>query len=115
MQHAYLGEKPEEEKPLPSEDIIAALRSRVAGAGRLDARVRFDLGQDGAILVDGHALPAHIVGQDGDADVTVHISEDHLEDILGGRLDPMLAFMTGRLKVRGDMQAAMRIAKMLGR
>ncbi len=49
---------------------------------------------------------------DGDADATIAASEDTFEQIASGDLNATTAYMTGKLKVRGDMGAAMKLQKL---
>ena len=51
---------------------------------------------------------------DGPADTTIRISEDNLEKLLTGALDPTLAYMTGKLKVEGSLGVAMKLTSLLG-
>ena len=44
-------------------------------------------------------------------DLTVTISDDDLVALFGGKLNPMMAFMTGRIRVGGDMALAQRLVK----
>jgi putative sterol carrier protein len=48
----------------------------------------------------------------GDADATIAASEDTFEQIASGDLNATTAYMTGKLKVRGDMGAAMKLQKL---
>ena len=48
----------------------------------------------------------------GDADVTIHASEETFRAIAEGKQNPTTAFMTGKLKVDGDMSAAMKLQKL---
>jgi putative sterol carrier protein len=87
---------------------LAALQEKLADG--IDGSVKFVLGDEGAILVDENGVRA----DDGDADVTLSADPDVFQDILAGDLDPTAAFMTGRLKVEGDMGMAMRLGSLLG-
>jgi putative sterol carrier protein len=49
---------------------------------------------------------------DGDADATIAASEDTFEQIASGDLNATTAYMTGKLKIRGDMGAAMKLQKL---
>jgi len=49
-------------------------------------------------------------GGDG-ADVTIAASEETFERIVGGELNPTSAYMTGKIKVKGDMGAATKLQK----
>jgi putative sterol carrier protein len=47
---------------------------------------------------------------DDDADCTLSITPDDLQRILDGELDATMAFMTGKLKVKGSTSVAMKLA-----
>ena len=59
---------------------------------------------EGVILVDG----ASVTNDDKPADLTISVSKSDLEDLGAGRLDPMTAVMTGRMKL-SDMGMAMQL------
>jgi putative sterol carrier protein len=58
---------------------------------------------DGAITVTEGA---------GDADVTIAASQETFEKIIAGEQNPTSAYMTGKLKIKGDMGAAMKLQKL---
>jgi putative sterol carrier protein len=47
-----------------------------------------------------------------DADVTIHASEETFKAIASGEQNPTTAYMTGKLKIDGDMGAAMKLQKL---
>jgi putative sterol carrier protein len=47
----------------------------------------------------------------GDADTTFSASEESFEKIVAGEQNPTTAYMTGKLKIKGDMGAAMKLQK----
>jgi putative sterol carrier protein len=49
-------------------------------------------------------------GENADAIITT--SEDTFEKIVNGEQNPTSAYMTGKLKVKGDMGAAMKLQKL---
>jgi putative sterol carrier protein len=51
-------------------------------------------------------------GGDDDADVTIATSQETFEKIIAGEQNPTSAYMTGKLKVKGDMGAAMKLQKL---
>ena len=48
----------------------------------------------------------------GDADVTIRASEETFSAIAEGQQNPTTAYMTGKLKIDGDMSAAMKLQKL---
>ncbi len=81
----------------------------------LNAAVKFDLGADGSYVVDARAgQPSLSQDADGDADCTIRISGDNLIKLLNGKLDPMLAYTMGKIKVSGSMGIAMKLVSALG-
>jgi putative sterol carrier protein len=76
-------------------------------------RVKLDFGGDGTIMLDGAA--SQVTEEDGDADTTIKISWDDWQSMAAGQLDGMTAFMTGKLKVEGDMSNAMQLQGVLSK
>lgn len=86
--------------------------ARVAG---LDTVFAFDIAGAGAWTVrfgDGAARVED--GAAGDAACTILAKADHFQEIVDGRRNPMTAFMTGKLKVKGDMAAATQLKTIFG-
>ncbi len=48
----------------------------------------------------------------GDADVTISASQETFEKIIAGEQNPTSAYMTGKIKIKGDMGAAMKLQKL---
>ena len=72
------------------------------------------LSGSGAILLDGQA---NQVTEDAEtpADTTLKVSWADWESMAAGQLDGMTAFMTGKLKVEGDMSNAMQLQGVLAK
>ena len=77
-------------------------------------RVKIDFGGDhGAVMLDGAAQQ---VSEDvGNADTTILVGWDDWQQLVGGQLDGMTAFMMGKLKVEGDMSNAMQLQGVLAK
>ena len=67
----------------------------------------------GAFL-DGTGADNTVTTEDKEADCTIKIDREDLEAILSGELNPMSAFMSGKIKVQGDMSVAMKLQSLLG-
>ena len=48
----------------------------------------------------------------GEADCTIVASEEDFMKIVSGEQNPTAAYMTGKLKIKGDMGAAMKLQKL---
>lgn len=70
-------------------------------------RIRFDFGDAGSILLDG--ITNTVSNDDGDADTTVKVSFANFLAMADGTLNGTMAVMTGKLKIEGDMAAAMQL------
>jgi putative sterol carrier protein len=71
-------------------------------------RIKIDFGgNDGTIMLDGAA--SQVTEDDGTADTTIRVGWDDWQQLAAGQLDGMTAFMTGKLKVEGDMSNAMQL------
>lgn len=88
---------------------VSALNEKL-GAGAFDGTAKFVIEEEGAIMLDSDGARAG----DDEAEVTMTADAETFREILDGSLNPTAAFMSGKLKVDGDMGAAMRLAPALG-
>jgi putative sterol carrier protein len=82
---------------------------------RLNAVVRFDLGDGSGHTVDARDGQAKLV-EDGsiDPECTIKVSRENLVKLINGDMDPMLGYTLGRIKVQGAMGIAMKLVKAIG-
>ena len=93
-------------------DIENTFSGRLDQFGELGSKLKFDFGDD-RLFIDGTQKPAVMSHEDQDADCTIQISPDDLQKILDGQLDATMAFMTGKLKVKGSTAIAMKLSSVL--
>ncbi len=87
-------------------DIVSkAVEVLAEKIGSFDGSVKFVIEDEGAIMLDGDGIRAG----DEDAECTLTASTETFEGILSGDVNPTTAFMTGKLKLDGDMGQAMRL------
>ena len=67
-------------------------------------------GGEGAVFLDGSGAENTVSNEDKDADCTVNVDLDDLNEMISGDLNPMTAFMTGKLKIDGDKGVAMKLS-----
>ena len=87
------------------EKAAAALNDKLSD-GNFDASARFAIVDPGSIFLD--ASGARV--SDEEADVTLSADADTFKQVLGGDLNPTDAFMSGKLRIDGDMGIAMKLA-----
>ncbi|MBL8552357.1 MAG: SCP2 sterol-binding domain-containing protein [Hyphomonadaceae bacterium] len=91
------------------EDVVQRFTTaRVQVPGK---RVKLDFGAAGAIMLDGQA--GQVSRENGPADATLEVSFEDFEAMAEGKLDPTSAFMQQKLKVTGDLAAAMALQGLL--
>jgi putative sterol carrier protein len=72
----------------------------------------FDIEGAGQWKVDVDDGNVTVTQGGGDADVTITTSEETFQKIVAGEQNPTSAYMTGKLKIKGDMGAAMKLQKL---
>lgn len=99
-----------------AEAILDAVRPVLPRLGGLGYRVRFDLTDAGlSFLLDGTGPVATVREAEGEepADTVLRMDGANLAKLMEGRLSPMLAFSTGKLRVEGSKGVALKLAGML--
>ncbi|HEX7527252.1 MAG TPA: SCP2 sterol-binding domain-containing protein [Gaiellaceae bacterium] len=72
----------------------------------------FDIEGVGEWKVDVDDGKVTVTEGGGDADVVISTSQETFEKIIAGDVNPTSAYMTGKLKIKGDMGAAMKLQKL---
>ena len=73
------------------------------------------LADAGKYVVDLKNLPGSCgsISADTEADVTMTLDHDDFIKMFAGQMNPTSAFMTGRLKVTGDLSLAMKLEQLI--
>lgn len=74
-----------------------------------DGTAKFEITGAGSIFVDADGVREG----DDEADVTMIASVETFRGILEGDVNPTMAFMTGKLKIEGNMGMAMKLGAAL--
>ena len=96
-------------------DIQAVIDQFGAQANNIDpigAKVKFVL-DDHSVMIDGTGDSNVISADDSEADCTISTSLETLEKMKNGDLNPMMAVMGGKVKIKGDMGLAMKLQGMM--
>lgn len=103
----------------PSEFFTAKaeqIKSDAAALAGFNALYQFNLtGDDGGNWVIELTDDARDVreGEDENAQCVINMSSADFMAMIGGSLNPQMAFMTGRLRVKGDMGLALKLQTIL--
>ena len=87
---------------------VAAIEKKLEGTV-FDGSAKFEIEDQGSVIIDASGVRV----SDDETEVTLSANLETFQEILEGDLDSTAAFMTGRLKLDGDMSTAMRLASVL--
>jgi putative sterol carrier protein len=95
-------------------EFFDTLESRVdpAKAAGMTASYKFDIDGSGSWLVDVDDGKVTVTEDGGDADCTISTSSETFLKIANREQNPTAAYMSGKLKVKGDMGQAMKLQKL---
>jgi putative sterol carrier protein len=95
-------------------EFFETLESRVdpAKAAGLTASYRFEIDGSGTWTVDVDDGKVTVTENGADADVTISSSAETFLKIANGEQNPTAAYMSGKLKIKGDMGQAMKLQKL---
>ena len=112
--HRQVPKHEEKQKGKESNAVCwAEVKEKIGEDCGLGATVKFDFGDDGILFLDATQSPNVVSNDDNDAQCTMVISMENFMEMAAGNLDGTSAFMTGKLKIQGDMGIAMKLGPML--
>lgn len=83
-----------------------------AAAPQLGKSIKLQL-DEGVIHIDMTGETAVVSNEDKEANTTIISTIDSLEKLRKGELNPMMAMMTKKVKIEGDMGLAMKLQSLL--
>ncbi|MDX2245323.1 MAG: SCP2 sterol-binding domain-containing protein [Bacteroidia bacterium] len=96
-------------------DTTAAVAKMAGAADSIGSTIKFAFkGGEGVIYLDGSGDPNSVSNENKSADCTVTIDFQDFNDLISGNLNPMGAFMSGKLKIDGDLGVAMKLSSLFG-
>ena len=94
------------------QEITTKMKEGAAKKSAFGNTVKFSTDQ-GVVYLDGNTNPPTVSNDDKAADCTLKMAYSDFDDMINGKLDGMTAFMTGKLKIEGDMGVAMKLQSIL--
>lgn len=93
-------------------NIFDAISAQAANVAPFGAKLKFVLGDD-IIFIDGTGTENKVSAEDADADCTISTDKDTFLALKNGDLNPMMAVMSGKIKIKGDMGLAMKLQSLI--
>ena len=93
-------------------DISESIKEQAKKVSPLGGTFKIVLDEN-VVFVDGSGDENIVSFEDVDADCTITTSQAALVDMMNGDLNPMMATMTGKVKIKGDMGLAMKLQSLL--
>ena len=92
--------------------VISQIQSQASTVDSIGGSIKFIV-DDQILLIDGTGNTNVVSQDDGDADCTITTSLDTLVKMKSGDLNPMMAAMSGKVKISGDMNLAMKLQSLI--
>lgn len=92
--------------------ILTAVTAQAANVAPFGAKLKFVLGDD-VILIDGTGDSNVVSQEDAEAACTISTDNETFMQLKNGSLNPMMAVMTGKVKIKGDMGLAMKLQSLI--
>ena len=93
--------------------VFDQLKERANNAGPIGGTLKFMV-DDTIVYIDGTGEENAVSADDKEADCSISVSQEVLEKLRDGELNPMMAVMGGQIKISGDMGLAMKVQSLLG-
>jgi len=94
------------------ESILSAITAQAANVAPFGAKLKFVLGED-IILIDGTGDTNVVSQNDEESACTISTDADTFLQLKNGELNPMMAVMSGKVKIKGDMGLAMKLQSLI--
>lgn len=96
------------------EQTIEKVKEKATEVPAIGKTLRINLG-DQIIYIDGTGETNDVSMVDKEADCMVTLTEDTLQGLATGSINPMMAVMSGKVKIKGDISVAMKLQSLLGK
>ena len=93
--------------------IVKEMQGKADAADPIGSSIKFDFGGS-CIHIGGTGDSNVLTTEDKEADCTIGITPEDLAAVASGDLNPMMAVMSGKIKIDGDMGVAMKLQTLLG-
>ncbi len=98
---------------MDAEAMLAQLNQQAASASPIGATLKMEI-DELIVYIDGTG-DANVISQDDkEADCVITASKETMLALSSGDLNPMMAVMGGKIKIKGDMGVATKLQSLMG-
>ncbi len=94
------------------DSILEKLNAQAENISPIGATVKFELDEH-TIFIDGTGDKNVVSSDDREADCVITTTLETFQKLKSGDLNPMMAVMTGKIKIKGDMGIAMKLQSLM--
>lgn len=95
------------------DELMPKLAAKAAASAPMGKTLCFDMGTK-HLYLDGTGDTNTLTMENKPADCCITVSEEDLVALATGKLNPMMAMMGGKVKIKGDMGVAMKLGSLFG-
>ncbi len=92
--------------------VLETLNEKASGVDPIGAKLKMKVDEH-TIFVDGTGDTNVVTTDDNEADCTITTSLETLQGLQSGDVNPMMAVMSGKIKISGDMGLAMKLQTLM--
>ena len=93
--------------------VVEGINAKAAAAPPLGSTLKINFGEQ-QVHVDGTGDKNIVTASDAEADCVITVTTEDFMKLVKGELNPMMAVMTGKVKIKGDMGVAMKLQSLVG-
>lgn len=94
------------------EEVTEKFRASAENMPSLGKTLKFQF-PEGNVYVDLTGEEAQVSNEDKEADTTIITTLETLDGLRKGTVNPMMAMMSGKVKIKGDMALAMKLQSLM--
>ncbi|MEL6853384.1 MAG: SCP2 sterol-binding domain-containing protein, partial [Bacteroidota bacterium] len=94
-------------------DLQKGMQEKAGAAAPLGHTLKFNFGEE-QLVIDGTGDQNAVHQGDLPAECTVNVSVEDFQGLVSGKLNPMNAVMSGKVRIEGDMGVAMKLQSLFG-
>lgn len=95
------------------QEFTEGIRSQAGNVPPFGKTIKFEF-EEGVVIIDGQGESTTVDNNPRETDTTISTKLATIDKLRTGKLNPMMAMMSGKLKIKGDMGLAMKLKDFLG-